>query len=89
MKKPYLTRHAERRMQQRGRRPRDIEFVLQHGTETAAGFLLTKHNAAAIEREAKRTIELARRLRDVLVPCEGYAIKTVFRASRYQQSRLL
>jgi len=84
-----ITKHAEARMQQRGRRPQDIEFVVRHGTETPAGILLTASDAAAIEREARRMIEMAGKLRNILVPCEGGAIKTVFRASRDQQRRLL
>ena len=54
-----ITRHAEMRMQQRGRRPAEIEFVLQHGTEAPKGIMLTRKDVAAIEQEAKRQIALA------------------------------
>lgn len=84
-----LSAHAEKRMQQRGRRPREIDFVLEHGTETVAGMLLTERDAAKLEQEARQIIEMAQRLRNVLVPYEGRTIKTVFRASRVQQRRLL
>ncbi len=84
-----LTKHAEVRMQQRGRRPKDIEFVLMHGTETPEGILLTRQDVATIEQEARRVIALAHKLQNVFVPCEGGTIKTVFKANSAQQSRML
>ncbi len=84
-----ITRHAEMRMQQRGRRPAEIEFVLQHGTETPKGIMLTRKDVAAIEQEAKRQIALAHRLQNVFVPCGDGVVKTIFKASDDQQRRLL
>lgn len=84
-----LTKHAEVRMQQRGRRPKDIEFVLTHGTETPEGILLTRRDVNTIEQEARRAIKLAHKLQNVFVPCEKGVVKTVFRASGAQQRRLL
>lgn len=84
-----LTKHAEVRMQQRGRRPKDIEFVLRHGTETPEGILLTRRDVDAIEQEARRVIALAHKLQNVFVPCVDGTVKTVFKASNAQQRRML
>lgn len=89
MKHFQLTRHAETRLRQRGRRPQEIAFVIQHGTQTEAGIMLTAKDAAAIEQEARMMIAMATRLRNILVPCEGDTVKTVFRASPNQQRCLL
>jgi Domain of unknown function (DUF4258) len=83
-----ITKHAEVRIQQRGRRPKDIEFVLKHGSETSGGILLTRQDADAIEQEAKREIALARKLRNVFIACENGVVKTVFKASIAQQRRM-
>lgn len=77
------------RMQQRGRRPAEIEFVLQHGTETEKGIMLTRQDVATIEQEARRLITLAHKLQNVFVPCEDGVVKTIFRADGKQQSRML
>ena len=87
--KMFLTRHAQKRLQQRGRRPGDVDFVMEYGTLTEAGIILTNTDAAAVERQARRMIDLAGKLRNVLVACDGDMAKTVFRASRNQQSRML
>ena len=79
---------AEARMQQRGRRPFELDFVLQYGTETKEGTILTEKDAQNIEAEARRQIELARRLRGILIVHSDDAIKTIFKATRRQQHRL-
>lgn len=84
-----VTKHADVRMRQRGRRPKDIEFVLTHGTETPEGILLTRRDVDAIEQEARRVIALARKLQNVFVPCVDGTVKTIFKASSAQQSRML
>ncbi|MDF2995111.1 MAG: hypothetical protein K0R27_748 [Xanthobacteraceae bacterium] len=43
-----ISRHADKRSV----RESDVHFVLQHGTETAQGVLLTMHDVAAIEANA-------------------------------------
>ncbi|MEI8719782.1 hypothetical protein [Mesorhizobium sp. ISC11] len=84
-----VSRHAQRRMQQRGRRPAEICFVLEHGTHTSAGVMLTGRDAALLEKEARSVIEMAQRLKNVVIPCGGATVKTVFKARPKQQSRIL
>jgi hypothetical protein len=84
-----VSRHAEARIRQRGLRHEDIHFVCPHGTETAKGYLLTEKDAAALEAEARHILLKAQRLRGVLVPVAGVTAKTVLRATRCQQRRLL
>jgi len=85
----HITEHAEKRMQQRGCRPSDIEFVLQYGSEAEGGVLLSKKDAHRIECEARKAIETANRLKGLYVPLAGSVVKTVFKASRQQQRRYL
>ncbi len=84
-----MTAHALFRMQQRGRRSMELEFVLKHGTTTREGLLLCKKDVARIEREARKQIEMAHRLAGVCLPIAGDAIKTVFKARRRQQRKML
>ncbi|AZO72164.1 MAG: DUF4258 domain-containing protein [Mesorhizobium sp.] len=81
--------HAHLRMRQRGIRPAEVQFVIENGTETAHGFLLSEHDFEKIEAEAKHQIDLAQRLRGVFVPVSGKIVKTVFKSSRKQQRRFL
>lgn len=85
----HVSRHAEARTQQRGLRHEDVHFVCQHGTETAKGYLLTERDAAALEAEARYLLLKAQRLRGILVPVAGGTAKTVLRATRRQQQRLV
>ncbi|MCP4360694.1 MAG: DUF4258 domain-containing protein [Chloroflexi bacterium] len=85
----HITKHAEKRMQQRGYRPSDIEFVLQFGSEAIGGVILSKKDAQKIEREARKAIEIANRLRGLFIPLAGSKVKTVYKASLRQQRRYL
>lgn len=84
-----LSRHAQKRMQQRGRRPAEIYFVLEHGTHTSKGVMLTARDVASLEKEARSMIEMAQRLKNVVIPCGGATVKTVFKATPRQQSHVL
>ena len=84
-----VSRHAQARTRQRGLRHQDIHFVCQHGTETVKGYLLTEQDAEALEAEARHLLRTAQRLKGVLVPVAGDTAKTVMRATRRQQRRLL
>lgn len=84
-----ISKHCLKRMQQRGRRHDEVSFVLDHGSEVKEGYILTEKNVAEIESEAKQMIELANRLKNVFVPCAENLAKTVFRASKDQQRRML
>jgi len=85
----YTSHHARVRMQQRGRRQTDVDFVLEYGTETSEGIILSNKDASVIERQARKMIERAHRLRGTYIPIAGDVVKTVFKASPHQQRRYL
>ncbi|RWD44088.1 hypothetical protein [Mesorhizobium sp.] len=89
MTKLQLSQHALVRMQQRGRRPTDIEFILQFGTDVNEGVLLTKKDVQDIQQAARRTIDLAQRLCGTVVPIADDTVKTVFKSTRRQQRLIL
>lgn len=89
MLKIELSRHAQARMRQRGLRNEDILFVCEHGTDTGRGILLTTDDVANLEAEARHTLALAQRLKNVLVVINASTVKTAFRTSPSQQSRML
>ncbi len=67
----------------------DVHFVCNYGTETTNGYMLTEHDAKALEAEARYMLNKAERLRGVLVPVAGDTAKTVFHSTRKQQKWLL
>ena len=84
-----FTKHARSRMRQRGLREQDVEFIIQHGTETRDGFILSRKDAAAVECDAKRLIQLASRLTNKRVIADGDEVITIYHASKKQQHSLL
>jgi len=84
-----LTRHAQQRIRQRGRKESEVDFLLAHGTECRDGVLFTNTDCARLIEDARRKIALASKLTGTFIACEGAAVKTVFRASKYQQHRML
>lgn len=84
-----MTAHAQVRMQQRSRRSMEVQFVLEHGTVTRKGLVLSKKDVTRIEHDARNKIEMAHRLAGVCLPISGAAIKTIFKASRSQQRAML
>lgn len=84
-----LSPHVRKRGQQRGRSPSDIAFVLDFGTPVKGGTILSSNDANEIERAAKQKIELAHKLKGTYVPHVENTVKTVFKASPLQQSKLL
>ena len=76
-------------MQQRGFGPTDIAFVLDHGTPTKDGYVLSSDDVERLCAEAHNVISSAGRLKGALVAIAGDTVKTVFRSSRRQQRLLL
>ena len=77
-----ITRHAQRRLRQRGLRTGDLELVLQHGTVTDDGVLLTNKDAAAQIAEHHRCISSLERLRGTAVFTSGDLALSAYRPSR-------
>jgi len=84
-----FTNHARGRIRQRGLRERDVEFILNYGTDTGDGVILAKKDAQRIIANAKRQIEAAERLVNKRVVADGEEIITVFHADRRQAHQLL
>jgi hypothetical protein len=85
----HLTQHAQQRIRQRGRKESDVDFVLAHGTECRDGVLFSNKDCARLVEDARRKIALASRLAGTFIACDGATVKTVFRASKDQQQRML
>ncbi len=76
-----LTDHAEARMQQRGFRKKDLDFVFRIATQIAddAFFLTDRDVAREIERR-RREIQQLERLRGSKLIVEGGALITLYHA---------
>lgn len=78
MTAPVLTRHAEKRMRQRGLRNCDLSLLLDAATPLADdAWLLTAADADREIARRKREIEHLQRLRGCKVVVSGDAIVTV------------
>lgn len=86
---PQITRHAAARIRQRGLRESDVAFVLAHGTPVPDGYMLTAHDAADLEREARHLMAMAQRLKGKLVVTSGAAVVTAYHACRARQKHAL
>ena len=80
-----LTTHVQARCQQRGVKERDLDLIVQYGTETPNGLILTRKDIAEVEREVKRLMNRLSRLQDVFVATDGKTMKTTYRATRRQR----
>jgi hypothetical protein len=85
----HITNHAKVRMQQRGKRTADVGFLLQHGIHVDGGVFLSERAAAEIIETARHEIAHAEKLRGVFLPMVSGNIKSIFKASRKHQSRLM
>ncbi len=84
-----LTRHAERRIQQRGLRETDIALILQYGAEAGSGYMVRRKDVARLEQELKRLLSKLERLVGKLVVADGGTVITAYHATRRQQRRVL
>ncbi len=83
-----LTAHAGQRLRQRGMRESDLAFILSNGTDVGRGVIITEHDAANIERGARKLIETAHRLKGKLLVVDRDVVITTFHADRRQHRRL-
>ena len=84
-----ITRHAEQRMQQRGVRRGDLEVILQVGTPTDDGVILTNRDVAAQLAAHQREISLLKRLKGTAVFTAGDHAITVYRPGKAQVRRMI
>lgn len=90
----YLTKHISIRCRQRGIPEEDILLIIEHGTETRSGYMMTKREIAAFMQSANKTDPGMKQLRnrfsklqDVLVIMDGQTAITAYRATREQRRR--
>ena len=84
------TKHARRRMQQRGYRNTDIELVMQHGTDVDDGYLLSNQDVHRVVKRLKRQIRKLEHLKGTYVVLgEGSELITAYRPDSYRTTRLL
>lgn len=84
------SRHAEKRLNQRGIRPKDIDLLLNAATQVAQdAYLLTNGD---VEREIirrKEEIQQLERLRGMKLVVEGHTLVTAYRSKQADQRRTL
>lgn len=84
-----LTKHIRTRCQQRGIKEADLGLIVQYGTETPKGMILTRKDIAVVEREVKKLINSLSKLQDVFVAMDGETMMTAFRATKQQRRTML
>ena len=84
------SRHAEKRLNQRGIRPEDVDLLLNSATRVAQdAYLLTNGD---VEREIvrrKKEIQQLERLRGLKLVVEGDTLVTAYRSKQADQRRTL
>ncbi len=83
------TDHAARRMRQRGFRESDARTVLENGTPSDDGVLLTRRDVAERIAEYRARIAELERLRGAAIFLSGGRVVSVYRPSRKKVRRML
>ncbi len=89
MIRPKITRHADKRMRQRGLSEEDVALIIEFGTETPQGFLLREKDVAELERQMKQRLQTLHRLVGKHVVADGDTVITAFHTTEKQMRRLL
>lgn len=83
-----FSKHAARRVRQRGLRDRDVELVLDHGTPVAEdGVVLLNQDAEREIARRKQEIQALERLRGCKVVVADGRVITCYHTSNRQQRR--
>lgn len=86
--KPELSRHAERRAQQRGYRRFELDLIRHFGTPVGDGFVLLEKDVAPIESALKRLITSLRRLQGSALIEQAGTVVTVYRPDKKRRRRI-
>ncbi len=84
-----LTKHAEKRMAQRGISKNDLDLILLIGDEVEDGFLVRKKDIQELERKLRSTICRLHKLCGKRVVCTEGRILTVYHASNQVKRNLI
>ncbi len=83
------TQHVEVRASQRGYSGKDFQAVINYGTRTRSGYLLTRQDAARLISEFKQDIADLERLAGTHIVTANGKIITIYHTSKKRQSMLL
>lgn len=84
-----FTKHGSMRAAQRNIKERDLEIIMNLGSEVADGYLMLECNCQAAERELKKQLEIIRRLKGKRLVVKDGKVVTVFHASVHEVQRIL
>ena len=75
----HITKHAEKRMQQRGISVSDIDMILEHGKEIEGnGIFMTNKRSEKLIQSFKKKIAAVERLRNTKVVVDGDTIVSCY-----------
>ena len=84
-----MTKHAKRRMAQRGIKLRDAELIEIIGTPVDDGYLVRTKDCQSAEREIKQLLDRIRRLEGKRLVTANGNLVTAFHTRRREERRLL
>lgn len=84
-----ITEHASRRIRQRGFRDRDVGVILENGTPTHEGVLLTGKDVAERVTEYRRRIAELERLRGAAIFLKDGQVLSVYRPGAVKVRRMI
>jgi len=84
-----MTKHAKRRMAQRGIKLRDAELIEIIGTPVDDGYLVLTKDCQSAEREIKQLLDRVRRLEGKRLVTANGKLVTAFHIRRREERRLL
>lgn len=84
-----FSQHALGRMRQRGFREADVDYIIERGTPTGEGYLLTGRDVAERLTELKSEIERLRRLKGAFVAVADGTILSVYRPGKRKRRGLV
>ena len=86
---PRTSRHAGRRLRQRGLREADLDRLQRYGEEFDDGYLMSNRTIDASITELKAEIQRLERLKGVVLIEQDNTVITVYRSDRRRQRRIL
>jgi hypothetical protein len=84
-----MTKHATKRLAQRGIRLKDAELIELIGTPVDDGYLVRTKDCQSAERTIKQLLARIRRLEGKRLVTANGSLVTAFHASRREERRLL
>ena len=84
-----MTKHAKRRMAQRGIKLRDAELIEIIGTPVDDGYLVRTKECQSAEREIKQLLHRIRRLEGKRLVTANGTLVTAFHITRREERRVL